>query len=171
MTDPPDPHIPYPFPPLREPPERQGPLMVPIVYEPTGDPVVVAPRETGLEYYLVEGGEIFFILTNADGARDYTLTLPAPIPVKTFWAIDIYDTQTRSLLQTDNPYPSVNNRFTDLQTEDNGDTIIRFGPTAGTQPNGLQTVPGKSWFPILRLYGPLESWFDQTWRPGEIQPS
>jgi ATP-dependent Clp protease, protease subunit len=40
MIDPPHPHIPYPFPPLREPPERRGPLMVPIVYEPTGrDPV------------------------------------------------------------------------------------------------------------------------------------
>jgi hypothetical protein len=34
----------------------------------------------------------------------------------------------------------------------------------------LQTVPGKSWFTILRLYGPLESWFDKTWRPGEIEP-
>ena len=45
-----------------------------------------------------------------DGAKNYTLTLPAPIPVKTFWAIDIYDTQTRSLLQTDNPYPSIHNR-------------------------------------------------------------
>jgi ATP-dependent Clp protease, protease subunit len=40
MTDSPNPHIPYPFPPLRELPERQGPLMVPIVYEPTGrDPL------------------------------------------------------------------------------------------------------------------------------------
>ena len=51
-----------------------------------------------------------------DGRKDYTLTLPAPIPVKTFWAIDIYDTQTRSLLQTDNPYPSINDRFGDLHT-------------------------------------------------------
>ena len=40
MTDPPNPHIPYPLPPLRDPPERRGPLMVPIVYESTGrDPV------------------------------------------------------------------------------------------------------------------------------------
>ena len=41
MTDPPDhPYIPYPFPPLRPPPERKEPLLVPIVYEPTGrDPV------------------------------------------------------------------------------------------------------------------------------------
>jgi hypothetical protein len=28
-------------------------------------------------------------------------------PAKNFWSVDVYDTQTRSLLQTDNPYPSV----------------------------------------------------------------
>lgn len=27
--------------------------------------------------------------------------------------------------------------------------------------NWTQTVPGKSWFAILRVYGPLESWFDK----------
>ncbi len=67
-----------------------------------------------------------------DGAKTYTLTLPAPIPVKTFWAIDIYDTQTRSLLQTDNPYPSINDRFSDLHTEANGDVVIHFGPEPPT---------------------------------------
>ncbi|WP_442914516.1 hypothetical protein [Kribbella sp. NBC_01484] len=35
----------------------------------------------------------------------------------------------------------------------------------------MQALPGKSWFRILRLYGPLERWFDQTWRLGEIQPT
>ena len=35
----------------------------------------------------------------------------------------------------------------------------------------LRTIPGKSWFPILRHCGPLEAWFDQTWQPGEIQPA
>jgi hypothetical protein len=25
------------------------------------------------------------------------------------------------------------------------------------------------WNTILRLYGPLEPWFDKTWRPGEIE--
>ena len=33
----------------------------------------------------------------------------------------------------------------------------------------VQTVPGKGWNVILRLYGPLEPWFDKTWRPGEIE--
>ena len=35
--------------------------------------------------------------------------------------------------------------------------------------NWVQTIPGKGWFMILRLYGPLEPWFNKTWRPGEIE--
>jgi hypothetical protein len=27
----------------------------------------------------------------------------------------------------------------------------------------------EGWNTVLRLYGPLESWFDKTWRPGEIE--
>jgi hypothetical protein len=30
-------------------------------------------------------------------------------------------------------------------------------------------IPGKGWFMILRLYGPLEPRFNKTWRPGEIE--
>ena len=42
-----------------------------------------------------------------DGAKTYPLTLPPDPPAQNFWSVDVYDTQTRSLLQTDNPYPSV----------------------------------------------------------------
>lgn len=42
-------------------------------------------------------------------------------------------------------------------------------PPEGHESNWTQTVPGKGWFTLLRLYGPLEPWFDQTWRPGEFQ--
>ena len=48
-------------------------------------------------------------------------------------------------------------------------TSVRSRPPA-TRANWVQTVPGKGWFVILRLYGPLEPWFDKTWRPGEIEP-
>jgi hypothetical protein len=30
-------------------------------------------------------------------------------------------------------------------------------------------VAGKSRFTILRLYGPLDPWFEKSWRPGEIE--
>jgi hypothetical protein len=36
--------------------------------------------------------------------------------------------------------------------------------------NWIQTVPGKSWFVLLRLYGPLVAWIEKTWQPGEIEP-
>jgi hypothetical protein len=48
---------------------------------------------------------------------------------------------------------------------------IWFGPTApaGHEGNWAQTVPEKGWNTLLRLYGPLEPWFDKTWKPGEIE--
>ncbi|GAA1858446.1 DUF1254 domain-containing protein [Actinomadura bangladeshensis] len=108
-----------------------------------------------------------------DGEKSYTLTLPKGIPAKNFWAVDVYDPQTRSLLRTDDPYPSVNSLSDAVRAEDDGDTVIHFGPTAppGREANWIQTVPGKGWFVVLRLYGPLEGWFDQSWRPGEVEPA
>ena len=46
-----------------------------------------------------------------------------------------------------------------MRTEDNGDLIINFGPAApdGHDGNWIQTRAGKGWFPILRIYGPLEA--------------
>jgi hypothetical protein len=41
---------------------------------------------------------------------------------------------------------------------------------ADKEANWTQTVPAKGWHAILWLYGPLEPWFDKTWRPGEIEP-
>ena len=48
---------------------------------------------------------------------------------------------------------------------------VHFGPTppAGQESNWIQTSPGKGWFVLLRLYGPLEAWFDRSWQPGEIE--
>ena len=47
---------------------------------------------------------------------------------------------------------------------------VWFGPTApvGHEANWVQTVPGKGWNTLLRLYGPLQPWFDMTWKPGEF---
>jgi len=36
--------------------------------------------------------------------------------------------------------------------------------------NWIQTVPGKGWFALLRLYSPLESFFTKEWRLSEIEP-
>ena len=105
-----------------------------------------------------------------DGAKSDKLTLPENIPAKDFWSVVIYDNQTRSMLQTDQRLPSINSER-GVKTNKDGTTDLYFGPKApkGKESNWIQTVPGKGWNVLLRLYGPLESWFDQSWRPGEIE--
>ena len=106
-----------------------------------------------------------------DGGSAYRLRIPTDVPAKDFWSVVVYDPQTRSELQTSQPYPSKNSRRDTLTTNPDGSIDLLFGPTApsGGEANWTQTVPGKGWFLILRLYGPLEPWFEQTWRPGDLE--
>jgi hypothetical protein len=107
-----------------------------------------------------------------DGAKNYQLHVPANVPAVNFWSVVLYDTQTRSELQTSQPFPSRNNKRDRLIENADGSVDLYFGPKApaGKETNWIATVPGKGWFAVLRLYGPLEPWFDKTWRPGEIEP-
>jgi hypothetical protein len=50
-----------------------------------------------------------------------------------------------------------------------GGRLVRTQGAAGHGEQLGADDPGKGWFMILRLYGPLEPWFNKTWRPGEIE--
>jgi hypothetical protein len=106
-----------------------------------------------------------------DGAKTYKLTMPKDVPAKDFWALTMYDTQTRSQLQTDQQFPTLGSQTDGIKTNADGSYDIYFAPEApkGQEGNWLQTIPGKSWWLALRIYGPEQSWIDQTWRPGEIE--
>ena len=105
-----------------------------------------------------------------DGAKSYKVHIPPDPPAKDFWALTIYDSQTRSQLQTDQKFPSVGSQTQGLKMNTDGSFDIYFAPEApeGFEKNWLQTIPGKSWFVILRMYGPLEPWINRTWRPSEV---
>jgi len=104
-----------------------------------------------------------------DGGMTYKLHLPADVPAKNFWSVVLYDNQTRSMLQTDQQFPSLNSEE-GVKQNNNGSTDLYFGPKApaGKESNWIQTTPGKGWFSLLRLYGPLQPWFDKSWKPGDI---
>ena len=106
-----------------------------------------------------------------DGSKTYKLTLPTNVPAKDFWSIVVYDPQTRSMLQTDQQFPSINSERGGVEPNADGSVDVYFGPQApdGKENNWIQTVPGKGFWLILRLYGPLEPWFEKTWRPGKIE--
>lgn len=54
--------------------------------DPQAEPVVISPRQQGLQYDLEEGGDVFFILTNADGAKDFkVVTAPVTSPTREHW--------------------------------------------------------------------------------------
>ncbi|SHF09123.1 Uncharacterized conserved protein [Kaistia soli DSM 19436] len=109
-----------------------------------------------------------------DGGRTYKVTLPPKIPAEAFWSFTLYDNQTRSMLDTPQRYPRAGSQSYPspaAEADADGSTTVYFGPT---QPDGvkrgnwIQTVPGKGWFTILRLYSPLETFFTKEWRPTEI---
>ncbi|VVD60446.1 signal peptide protein [Pandoraea aquatica] len=105
-----------------------------------------------------------------DGGKHYVLHVPPNVPVKDFWSVVVYDTQTRSMLQTDQPFPSLSSEK-DLLRNADGSVDVYFGPTPpqGKEKNWVQTIPGKAWFTIFRLYGPLQAWFDRSWKLEDIE--
>ncbi len=106
-----------------------------------------------------------------DGGKTYKLHLPPNVPVNNFWAVTLYDTQTRSQLQTSQQFPTVGSLTEGMKKNQDGSYDVFFGPKApdGKTGNWLATMPGKSWFMILRMYGPLEPWINKSWRPSEIE--
>ena len=106
------------------------------------------------------------------GEKNYSLHLPPDVPAKDFWSVVVYDPQTRSQLQTSQPFPSKNSTVSKMDYNSDGSVDLYFGPQppAGKENNWIQTVPGKTWFLVLRLYGPSKPWFEKTWRPGDLEP-
>jgi hypothetical protein len=107
-----------------------------------------------------------------DGAKRYRLRLPANIPVKHFWSVVAYDSESRSMLENGQPFPTVS-QYTGPAINSDGSVDIFFGPRppVAKEKNWIETIEGRGWFTLLRFYGPLHSFFDRTWKPGDIERS
>lgn len=105
-----------------------------------------------------------------DGGKNYRLHIPPHIPVKNFWSVVVYDAVSRSLLRTAQKFPSLS-QYTGPVANADGSYDVYFGPKAppGKEKNWIETVPQKGWFTIMRFYGPLPPFFDQSWKPGDVE--
>ncbi len=107
-----------------------------------------------------------------DGGKRYRLHIPPNIPAKNFWSVVAYDADSRSILRSGQPFPSVSTytgprrqcRWLDRHRVRARRADRRREPAR----NWIQTTPGKGWFTLFRFYGPLEPFFDQTWKPDDI---
>ena len=105
------------------------------------------------------------------GDRSYVINVPANPPVKLFWALTIYDTDTRGLITSDQQRAERGSMHEDVRKTDDGSTPIFIGPTApkGWENNWIKSVPGRAWFSYFRFYGPTEPFFDQSWKLPQVE--
>lgn len=106
-----------------------------------------------------------------DGGKSYRLHLLPDILKSSFWSVIIYDSLTKLIIQNDQLWPSVHSNCRKLIVNQDDSVDIWFGPVApeGKAINWLQTLPGKEWYIVLRIYNAPESCFSGSWKPGEIQ--
>jgi hypothetical protein len=146
-------------------------LMVRMAWFATGRAMAMLGEKAGVgsaytwEYVDASGDWI-------DPHRTYRLRLPGPIPAKDFWSIVVYDLWTRSMLANGQAHPSLNSYSPGLELNADGGVDLYVGPEAptGTEQNWIRTLPDIPWFPIIRLYGPLEPWIDRSWKPDDLTP-
>jgi hypothetical protein len=106
-----------------------------------------------------------------DGSKTYKVQMPHPIPMNNFWSFMVYSGQHRSMLETDQKLAGLDSNNPSVKPNADRSYTMWFAPKPprGHEGNWIQTMPGKSFNVILRLYGPLQSWFDKTWKPGDFE--
>ena len=98
------------------------------------------------------------------GGNNYTLRIPPNPPVEQFWAMTLYDTETRCFSENKHEIAGLDSRM-DLVKNADGSVDLYFGPKPpeGHEKNWIPTVPGRGWFAYFRLYAPTEAYFDHSW--------
>jgi len=100
-----------------------------------------------------------------DGKNIYEIVVPKDAPANQFWSITAYDNDTKCIIQNEQGKSDISSAMGDIKIEDDGSTQIYVGSEApkGYENNWIQSNPEKGFFVYLRLYGPLEPYYDKSW--------
>jgi hypothetical protein len=105
-----------------------------------------------------------------NGSSQYMLHLPAGIPAAAFWAVTLYNVTDGTMVAAPQLMPSIN-QYNDVEYDDDGGLHLYFGPTRpdeAPESNWIQTVEGRDFLVVIRLYGAKIEFFDQTWKPDDV---
>lgn len=105
------------------------------------------------------------------GSITNRLNVPGDVPVAQFWQIPVYEVRSRVSIQNDQGRTSwAGNR--EMVANDDGAFDLWFAPELPEgvpESNWVQTIPDEGWFTLPRLYGPLQSILNKTWRRNDIE--
>jgi hypothetical protein len=111
-----------------------------------------------------------------DGGKTYRLAVPHPVPASLFWSVTVYDSDTRSQIDSGQGTAALRSLFElkpaiERLGSDTGAIDLFFGPNApeGKADQWIKTIPDKGWFTYFRIYGPEQAAFDGSWRPGDFE--
>jgi hypothetical protein len=115
-------------------------------------------------YYDADGNALM-------GGNHYQLRIEPNPPAANFWSITVYDIENRLIIRNETKRAGRSSRTEGLIKNADGSVDLYFGPTApkGKEPNWIQTNKGQSFFVYLRLYGPEQAYFDQTFPMNKMQ--
>jgi len=105
------------------------------------------------------------------GGNNYSLHIGPNPPAANFWSVTVYDIENRLIIRNDMERSDRSSRTEGLINNADGSVDLYFGPKApqGKEANWIQTNAGQSFFVYLRLYGPEQAYFDQTFPMSKIE--
>jgi hypothetical protein len=115
-------------------------------------------------YYDVDGNALM-------GGNNYKLHIEPNPPAANFWSITVYDIKNRLIIRNKIKRSDRSSRTEGLIKNTDGSVDLYFGPKPpkGKEPNWIQTNKGQSFFVYLRLYGPEQAYFNQTFKMNKIE--
>ena len=115
-------------------------------------------------YYDADGNALM-------GGNNYRLHIEPNPPAANFWSVTVYDIENRLIIRNETKRSDRSSRTEGLIKNADGSVDIYFGPKAprGKEANWVQTNKGQSFFVYLRLYGPEQSYFDQSFPMKKIE--
>ncbi|MBB3696832.1 DUF1214 domain-containing protein [Flammeovirga yaeyamensis] len=128
------------------------------------------------------GKETFYLVGQKDDKNDvlssqqtYSLTVPANVPARQFWSVNVYELETGGTFFSDVEKVAISSLNEDLLENEDGSVTLTFGPNCPEGyplSNHVPTVGNGTWFTLFRWYAPSPELFSKDsdrWTLGDFK--